>query len=209
MTSFVRRERDDLCDTALAVGPYAPTLCGDWTARDLLAHLYVREHSPVAGLGVLLTPLAGLTEKAMRRAASGPYERLVGRVCRTRLTPFTLPGVEPLVNTLEYLVHHEDLRRARPDWSPREMAPDDLDAVWTALVRGGRLIAHGCGVPLRARRTDTGEERALTRGDDAVTLVGEPVELALYCFGRTGVARVDLEGSEAALAALRPDALGF
>ena len=29
-------ERAALCDTALALGADAPTLCGDWTVKDLL-----------------------------------------------------------------------------------------------------------------------------------------------------------------------------
>ena len=45
--SLARVERHALADTARTVGPDAPTLSGDWTARDLLAHLLVREHSPL------------------------------------------------------------------------------------------------------------------------------------------------------------------
>ena len=42
MTSLARRERLALADLAEQLGPDAPTLCGDWSTRDLLAHLVVR-----------------------------------------------------------------------------------------------------------------------------------------------------------------------
>ena len=40
-------------------GPDAPTLCGDWTVRDLLAHLLVRERSPLGAAGIQVASLAG------------------------------------------------------------------------------------------------------------------------------------------------------
>ena len=45
------RERAALVTTMRAVGPDAPTLCGDWTTRDLAAHLVLRERRPDAAPG--------------------------------------------------------------------------------------------------------------------------------------------------------------
>lgn len=42
---LARRERHQLCDLALQVGPDAPTLCDGWTVFDLIAHLVVRENA--------------------------------------------------------------------------------------------------------------------------------------------------------------------
>ena len=47
------RERSELCDLFLAVGPEAPTLCDGWTTLDLAAHLVVREHDPRSGFAIL------------------------------------------------------------------------------------------------------------------------------------------------------------
>ena len=41
--SVAQDERARLVETMRAVGPDHPTLCGDWTTRDLAAHLVVRE----------------------------------------------------------------------------------------------------------------------------------------------------------------------
>ena len=54
--TLARRERHDLCDLALELGPDEPTLCGEWTTRELLAHLFVREHRPVSAAGILVPP---------------------------------------------------------------------------------------------------------------------------------------------------------
>ena len=59
MTTFVTTERDALCDTALEVGEDAPTLSGDWTAKDLLCHLLVRERSLIGAPGIQVPFLSG------------------------------------------------------------------------------------------------------------------------------------------------------
>jgi hypothetical protein len=38
------RERRELCDLLIQLGPDAPTLCEGWTTADLAAHLVLREH---------------------------------------------------------------------------------------------------------------------------------------------------------------------
>ena len=137
---LVRRERDALCDTALSVGPEAPTLCGGWDARDLVAHLLVRERGwwgPAAGIAI--PPLAGVTERAMEHTARRPFPEMVERLRERPLTPYRLPGVERLTNTLEYFVHHEDLRRAQPGWEPRDLPPGDEDELWKLLPGSARL----------------------------------------------------------------------
>ncbi len=38
------REREELCDLFLELGPEAATLCEGWTSTDLAAHLVLQEH---------------------------------------------------------------------------------------------------------------------------------------------------------------------
>ncbi|QIG42614.1 TIGR03085 family protein [Nocardioides anomalus] len=210
---FHRRERHALCDTALALGPDAPTLCGAWTARDLIAHLLVREAPGLGAVGIAVKPLSGLTERAMDRAARAPYDAMVARLRDPGLTPYRLPGVERLVNTVEYVVHHEDLRRAQDPWAPRILPPEDDEQLWT-LVRGAaRLSSRRLPVPVVAARTlydDLPPETVtLRRGDDPVVVSGPTVELALFFSGRSEVARVELEGPDDAVARVREADLGF
>ena len=112
----------------------APTLCGDWTAKDLVAHLLVRERSPLAALGIVVPPLSGLTEREMARLARQDFAVLVERLRGHGLhAAGAAAGRQAASTPLEYFVHHEDLRRAQPGWAPRE-----LDAADQSTSSGGR-----------------------------------------------------------------------
>ncbi len=207
---LVRRERHALCDTALAVGPDAPTLCGDWTARDLVAHLLVRENSMWGAAGITFSPMEGLTERAMARASRKPFPEMVKKLYDPGLTPYRLPGVERLTNTLEYFVHHEDLRRAEPGWEPRSLDAADEDELWKLLQGSAKLSTRKAGVPIVVRRTDRpGQEATIRRGSDPVVAAGRPSELVLFFFGRSELRDVTLDGPPEAVTRLRVADKGF
>jgi hypothetical protein len=46
---FDAQERLALCDLLEELGADVPTLLEGWTARDIAAHLVLREHDPIAG----------------------------------------------------------------------------------------------------------------------------------------------------------------
>ncbi len=207
--TLARRERHALCDLAVLLGTDAPTLCGDWTAHRLLAHLLVRERRPLGALGILVPALEGRTERAMSRAERTDHEALAARVREPGLTPFALKPVEVLANTLEYVVHHEDLRRAQPGWEPRDLSQGDLAAVWSAIGQMGRVLVRAAGVPVAIRRTDTGDSITLRRGSGPVTVSGPVLELVLFLFGRTEVRDLSFEGPPASVARLREASLGL
>jgi uncharacterized protein (TIGR03085 family) len=200
---LARRERDALCDLALVLGADAPTLCGDWTARELVAHLLVRERSPLAGLGIVLPPLSRVTERELARVARGDFAVLVERLRGHGLTPLALPPLDKLFNTVEYFVHHEDLRRAQPGWTPRELDAADRDELWRPVkAYGGRFLRHA-HVPVVATRTDTGATTTLRPGDDPVTLSGPPEEILLFLFGRDQTSGLEIDGPDDAVDAVR------
>ena len=207
--SLARRERLALCDLALALGEDAPTLCGDWTAKRLVEHLLVRERSPLGAAGIAVPGLGGLAAREMDRVGRREFGVLVERLRSPGLTPYALPAVERTLNTLEYFVHHEDLRRAQDDWAPRDLHPADLDRLWRAIRVAGRGLVRPLGIPVRIRRSDTGETATLRRGDDPATLTGPVQELVMYLFGRDRVQGLELDGPEDRVQALRRADLGF
>lgn len=208
-TSLARRERVAMCDTALAVGEDAPTLCGDWTAKQLVEHCLVREHSPLGATGIAVPALEVLTEKAMERVGRRDFAVLVERLRRPGLTPYALPPVDVAFNTLEYFVHHEDLRRAQPGWEPRELSEGDRSRLWRAIRLGGRGLVRPAGVPVRIERSDTDAQATLRRGDDPVVVRGLPSELVMFLFGRAEFRDVEFSGPPDRIAALRRAELGF
>lgn len=207
MTSFARAERDRLCDLALEVGPDAPTLCGDWTVRELVAHLVVREHSPLS-VGIVVPPLASITDKETERVAKKPFDKLVGRVRKAR-NPMSLPGIDAAVNTAEYFVHHEDIRRAADGWVPRVLELDDQDALWKVARVSGKGLIRPAGVPVQLRRTDTGAQTNLRAGSDPVVIGGLPSEIVLFLYGRKQTYGLTFDGPAERVAQLRAASLGI
>jgi uncharacterized protein (TIGR03085 family) len=193
MAADERRALSDLFDE---LGPDAPTLCDGWQAKDLAAHLVLRDRRPDAAAGIQVKALSGYTERVQNRLADRPWAELVEQV-RTgppALSPFRLPGLAEVVNGTEYFVHHEDLRRGQPDWEPRVPDPARDEAVWKALRMGGRLAYRRSPVGVVLRRTD-GTEAIVKRGPNTVTIVGEPGELLLNAFGRSAV-RLSFDGDQ-------------
>jgi uncharacterized protein (TIGR03085 family) len=203
MSTFAKRERLLLADLLETVGPDAPTLCEGWRARDLAAHVIVRERRPDAAGGTLIKQLAPRLEKVMAEYTAKPYEELI-QLIRTgppRFSPFQLKQVDEAANIVEFYVHTEDVRRAQPDWSPRELDPVFQDALWSRLERTARLVARGVPTGLVLRRPD-GQTAVAHRGTPVVTATGEPAELLMYVFGRQNAAKVELDGEADAIARL-------
>ncbi|WP_328428395.1 TIGR03085 family metal-binding protein [Streptomyces sp. NBC_00443] len=203
MSTFAKRERLLLADLLEAEGPEAPTLCEGWTTRDLAAHVVVRERRPDAAAGILIKQLAPRLDKAMAEFAAKPYEELI-QLIRTgppRFSPFQLKQIDEASNTLEFYVHTEDVRRARPDWTPRELDPVFQDALWSRLERSARLMGRTAPTGLVLRRPD-GQTAVAHRGTPVVTVTGEPSELLLFSYGRQGAAKVELDGDKDAIAKL-------
>ena len=153
--SLAKQERDGICDTLLELGPDEPTLCVGWTTRDMIAHLVLRERRPDAAVGILVRPFAGHTSNVMAEVAKQPFHELVAtfRSGPPWWSVFAIPGVGDRANMFELYVHHEDVRRAQPDWQPRPSDVAREDALWDGLTNPmGRLLFRrsSVGVVLRA-----------------------------------------------------------
>jgi uncharacterized protein (TIGR03085 family) len=201
--NLARQERSTICDLFLEYGADAPTLCEGWSAADLAAHLVVRERRPDSGPGLVWPPLAGYTEKVRRRERDRvPFEKLVETVRRgppALLRPFDGP-----MNTVEFFIHVEDLRRARGGWQPRPLSPELADALWARVGPGGMAKK----VPATIVITSPGREAKEAGSGPRLTLAGEPGELVMFGAGRQAAALVDIEGDETLAAQLRAAKLG-
>jgi uncharacterized protein (TIGR03085 family) len=194
-------ERAALCDLMEEKGPDAPTLCEGWTTADMAAHLFVRERRPLASPGILVPQLAKVTEREMGRAKQRfGFKGLVDRIRSG--PPLWWRPIDGTVNGLEFLVHHEDVRRGEPGWEPREDPALDA-AAWRILGRAAGLLSRRVkGAGLVLERSD-GERIVARKGEPRAVLRGGPVELLLYLEGRSGAARVSLDGDEAATGVVR------
>ena len=135
---------------------------------------------------------------------SGVWSSGTGRPAA--VVPFGWPGVEQVVNGLEHLIHHEDIRRGTPTWEPRDLPESDEASIWRTLSVLGRALVRPAGVPVRiawGSRTAT-----LRGGDDPVVVRGTPSELALVLHGRARAAHATYDGPDAAVDRLRGADLG-
>jgi uncharacterized protein (TIGR03085 family) len=210
MSRLARTERSALCDLALEVGGDAPTLSGDWTVKDLVVHLLVREGNPAA-VGIVVPPLAGVTEWASRRLAREDLTVLVQRLRQGPpvYSPFRLAPVEAALNTLEYFVHHEDIRRARPGWEPRALPDPVQDVLWKMIRTAGKPLARKARVGVVLERLDGGNRAVVSRGQREVVVRGLPAELVLFLNGRSAQARVALDGAPEDVEELSGAPMGF
>jgi uncharacterized protein (TIGR03085 family) len=201
--AVARDERNALCDLLVETGPDQPTLCVGWRTRDLAAHLVVRERRLDTVLGIVVKPLAGHLQRVQDAYAAKPWPELVGMIRSgpAAYWPTAIPAVDKLANTAEFFVHHEDIRRAQPGWEPRPPDARRDAALWSALIRIGRVLFRRSPVGVVVR-SDEGREMAVKRGPNTVIISGAPGELLLFAYGRDQT-RVDFDGEQTSIGAVR------
>jgi uncharacterized protein (TIGR03085 family) len=210
---WARHEREALCDLLLEVGPGAPTLPDGWVAGDLAAHLVIRDRRPDALPGMFLKQFAAHTERVQAEILDRPWDAVVALV-RTGPPPWSPAAFEPvdrLVNTIEYFVHHEDVRRAPAGWEPRPLDGDLETELWRRLKPGARFLTRNAPVGLVLRRTNGDEIRGHhgKEGEAEVVVTGPASELVLFAFGRQDHACVTVSAPEDVVDALTNCRLGF
>ena len=201
MTSLAQEERARLADELEAVGPDAPTLCTGWDARDLAAHVVVRERRPDAAPGIRIGPLAGYTRSVQAHVASTTaWPDLVAKV--RRRSPLLLGPMDDWFNTVEFFVHAEDVRRAQPGWGPLPVDGRRDGVLWSVLRRYGRVFFRHASVGVVLALPD-GRTHTIVDGSPSVTVTGPATELTLYAYGRTSVAQVEVTGDPDTVRAFR------
>ena len=203
---FAQSERQALCDLLLEVGPEAPTLCAGWTTADLAAHLLVRERRPDVLPGNVFSALSGHTEKVRVSAReTHDWHELVSLIRSGPPAPLRL--VDEPFNTVEYFVHHEDVRRAVPSWEPRQIEAEEDEALWGRLKVMGRLLTRRSPVGVAGESPGYGYLQ-MRGGSPLVVLRGSPGELLIAASGRGSHAMVDYEGDELSVERLKHAGLG-
>lgn len=209
-TNFARVERAALCDLFAEVGPDHPTLCAGWTTRDLAAHLVVRDRRPDAAAGIVIGFLAAHGDRVRAGAAkSRDYATLIDQVRNP--PPWTMAGIGPLdraTNTGEFFIHHEDVRRAAPDWQPRPVDAGLAAALAGQVRLGGRLRLRR--FPATVVLAMTGREPVRCgAGGPELAVTGDTGEMTLFMAGRQAHARVTIDGPDDLADRLRNARLGI
>jgi uncharacterized protein (TIGR03085 family) len=196
-----RVERAVLCDLFEQVGPAAPTLCEGWDTQHLVAHLRGREsRNPLRSLVAAVPRLGDRSVDAI--VAHHAYSELVDEVRNGPPSPtlYSVARLEPLLNALEYFIHHEDVRRASAGWEPRTLPGWAEDQIWARTIGVAKLTSRRAPTGVVLERSDTGASAQVSKGD-AVTIRGLPSEITLYLSGRRASSRAELHGAAADVSA--------
>ncbi len=210
-TCFDAVERARLCDLLGDLGPDAPTLLPPWTARDIAAHLILRERDPVAAPGLVLP--GGWGRLAARRQQALARRDFTWLVATLRSGPppgfFRIGWVRRLASLNEFFVHAEDVRRAN-GLGPRTNEPAMDEALWRNVRRGRWLLTRRLrGAGLELVWAGTGKTVRARRGEPVARVAGPPGELLLYLFGRKDAAQVEVSGPAPAVEAVRRARFGL
>jgi uncharacterized protein (TIGR03085 family) len=191
--TVAQRERAALVATFRTLTPEAPTLCEGWDARDLAAHLVVRERRLDAAPGILIPALADYTERVQKQVSSSTdWDALVGQVADgpPLYSPFKL--LDPIANVAEMFIHHEDVRRAQPGWEPRRLDEATVSALRRPVAMMARMTLRKAPAKV-VLRTPQGNTLATAGRGQQLTVTGEPGELLMFAAGRDE-ARVSFDG---------------
>ncbi|MCG8922909.1 TIGR03085 family metal-binding protein [Lentzea sp. CC55] len=187
--SLARDERKALVDLMTELGPDAPTLCDPWRTLDLAAHLAIRERRPDTAPGIVVPVFAKWTGKVQEDYTHKAWSELLDLV---RTPPFWIKPIDDLMNTAEYFVHHEDVRRAQAGWEPRPYDARREATLWKVLPLTARMTYKSSPVGVTLVRPD-GEHVVAKQGANGVVITGEVPELVMLAFGRDQV-RVEYSG---------------
>ena len=202
---LAQQERQTICDLFVELGPDAPTLCEGWVTEDLAAHLVVRERRPDSGPGIVWPKTGRLYGQgpAIRQGPHRVAPKLVEDVRQgppKLLRPFDGP-----MNTVEFFIHVEDVRRAQPQWEPRPLSEELNDALWARVGPGGMAKK----VPATIVITSPGRPEKVAGTGPRLVLSGDPGELTMFGAGRQAATRVEITGDADLAAQLRSAALGI
>lgn len=206
-----QQERSALCDLFVEVGPDAPTLCGDWTTRDLAAHLVMRERRPDGAIGIVVSKAAGYADKVQAGIADRDWTELVDQVRSGPpiWSPTKLSKVDKLANTVEFFVHHEDVRRAAGDWEARGLSDELDEALYGVLTKFAKRLVKSSPVGVVFEPIDGKPAIVAKDAEPSVTVRGDVGELILFAYGRQAHSRVTSFGDDESIDAVRAASFGL
>lgn len=210
--TFIKDERQRLADSLEAAGPDAPTLNEGWKTRDLLEHLVLREIYPLHALGAKI-PGNSLSRTRVDQVHSMDWQKLLAtfRGGRQVFNPLQVGAVDRLVNTAEYVIHHEDILRANPSLPNRELSDAEQYEVFQALKGMAPLLTARLRVAVEVvtQKYPTFTAAFGPNKHETVTISGTPLEVLMYLSGRRDNSEANLTGTDHAVELLKTGKLGF
>ena len=208
--NFARSERTALANLLTEIGPDQPTLCAGWQTRDLAAHLVTRDRRPDAVAGVLIKPFAGYVDRLRNAAAARPWDVLIAQVDQPpRASMAGIGPLDRLANTGEFFIHHEDVRRAQPNWTPRPLDHGLGEALSRQVKLMAKLRLRKFPAHITITMPDYGAPILVGAGGPDLDISGDPGEITLLLSGRQHASRATIVGPDDLVERVRTAKLGI
>lgn len=186
LTELARAERADLADFLAALTPAqwrAPSLCTEWTVKDVVAHVVSYEELGIAGfLGRIVRGRITRANQVGVDEFAHLSERELLDYLRAHLDPSGLTArFGGMIGFVDGTIHHQDIRRALN--RPRTIPADRLSRILPLIPGNPRLGAGRRIRGLRLRATDVewvhGDGPEVTGPGEALLMVmaGRPAAL--------------------------------
>ncbi|AZA11621.1 hypothetical protein CGERO_06605 [Corynebacterium gerontici] len=169
----------------------------------MAAHLYIREHEPLATAGMFFSRFSERLEETTERYLAQDYEQLLQSWEQGPGLVNPVRWLDPLINAAEHFVHHEDVRRAQGE-PAREFSPGDAQALYRSLKMLAPRILGASEVPVVLEpqgfdRVIANDRRGVSeRGNQVAHVRGSVGEILLWVFDRD-VAQVEVHGPSDAI----------
>ena len=124
-------------------------------------------------------------------------------------SPTKISKIDELTNTVEFFVHLEDVRRAQPTWTPRELDDDLTDALYGVLSKMAKRLVKSSPVGLVLEPDDDHEPIIAKQAEPSVTVRGPVGELVMFVYGRQDHSAAELFGDDDSVTAARAASFGI
>lgn len=183
---MIAEERASILETFEGLAPEqwdVPTLCGDWTVRQMLAHLILAADPPFGRYTVEMVKAGGSFDRANTRIAVAeaqrPTDELIARYRERFGKRYAPPVLGPSAPLTDVLLHSLDVRI--PLGLPTERPPERYAACLDLLLSRKRVLGFVRGGRPSLRWVATDHEWSTGRGDE---VHGTMADLALAASGR-------------------------
>lgn len=153
-----RRGLADLLSGLTEAQQRTPSLCSEWTVRDVVGHLVVPLEVGIARFGLAIVRAHGRFNKAnsrlARQQAQRPFDEIIDVLRRRADKRFTPPGMGPEAPLTDLLVHGLDIRW--PLGLDREIPEDRMLVALQFVVDAGagNVVPKGTFDGLRFEASD-------------------------------------------------------
>jgi uncharacterized protein (TIGR03085 family) len=125
------------------------------------------------------------------------------------LSPTRVAAIDKLANTVEFFVHHEDVRRAGDTWTERELDDSLTSGLYSILTKMAKRLTKSSEAGIVLEPADGRDTIVAKAASPSVTVRGPVGELVLFVYGRQDHSKVELSGDDESVESVKNASFGI